>query len=114
MREVIELIKSNVAISVLAIALGTLLAGLLADLVTSRVLLRLTSRTRTNLDDEIIAAVRKPLFLSVLLIGIGLVLWRIQTPATWQRLVNNVLITIGVPLQWNEGIPVAVRYFRPW
>jgi MscS family membrane protein len=102
MREVIELIKSNVAISVLAIALGTLLAGLLADLVTSRVLLRLTSRTRTNLDDEIIAAVRKPLFLSVLLIGIGLVLWRIQTPATWQRLVNNVLITIGV-LVWTAA-----------
>jgi MscS family membrane protein len=100
MREVIELIKSNLAISVLALAVGTLLVGFIIDLITSRVLLRLTSKTRTNLDDEIIAAVRKPLFVSVLLIGIGLVLWRFETPATWQRVVNNVLITIGV-LLWT-------------
>ena len=77
MREVIELTQSNLALSVLVIAVGTLLGGLIVDQLTSRVLVRLTSKTKTDLDDRILAAVRKPLFLSVLLVGVGAVAWRL-------------------------------------
>jgi MscS family membrane protein len=107
MQEVVELIKSNTAVSVAAIALGTLLGGLIIDLFTSRVLMRLTSKTRTNLDDEILAAIRKPLYLTVVMVGFWLVLRRLETPENWTSLSTRMLITIAVLVWGHAGMRIG-------
>ena len=102
MRGTIAIIESSPALTVAALLVATLVAGLVVDFITTRVLGRLTSKTKTNLDDEIVAAVRKPLFVTVFLVGIGLGVARFQPPETWWFIIRNGLITLGV-LLWAGG-----------
>ena len=111
MRELIELTESNVALSVLVIALGTLVAGLVVDQLTSRVLVRLTSKTQTDLDDRVLAAVRKPLFLTVLLVGIGMVAWRLGVAEPWKQRIHRVLVTAGILWWTGAGMGIASAVF---
>jgi MscS family membrane protein len=99
MHEVMDLIRSRSDLSVLVIVAGTLLGGLIVDQVTSRVLLRLTAKTRTQLDDEIVAAVRKPLFVSVLMLGAWCTTWRLAAQPIWAGRIKTGLLTLAI-LMW--------------
>ncbi len=57
-------------IQALIIVLVAVLAATLARFLFGRVLIRLTARTSTTLDDRVLAVMRKPVFLSVLLVGL--------------------------------------------
>ena len=46
------------------------LAAKLVDVITTRFLLRLTLRTNTTLDDQLVALLHRPIFVSVILIGL--------------------------------------------
>ncbi len=107
MRRAIALIESSPALTVAAILVATLVSGFVVDFITTRVLGRLTSKTATNLDDEIVAAVRKPLFVTVLLFGTGLGVARFQPPETWRFAVRNSLITLGVLLWAGAGMRIG-------
>ncbi len=54
----------------LLILLGAVLAARLVDIVLCRALKRLTRRTRTQLDDRVIDLLHRPIFFSVLLLGV--------------------------------------------
>ncbi|HWN68016.1 MAG TPA: mechanosensitive ion channel family protein [Haliangium sp.] len=54
-----------------AVILGAILAAYLVEVIVCRSLLALTRRTRAHLDDKIIDSLRKPVFLSVILVGLA-------------------------------------------
>jgi MscS family membrane protein len=56
----------------LAIALGSVVLAYLLEAVIRRTLVVLASRTATSLDDHIVEALRRPIFLSVIFVGLAL------------------------------------------
>jgi MscS family membrane protein len=107
MRSAYELIQASPALAVAAIIVATLLAGIIIDFITKRVLLRLTAKTATNLDDAIIAAIRKPLFLSVVMIGVWLVVWRLDTGDGFRRISRNLLISLAILFWAGAGMRIG-------
>ena len=107
MRRAIALIESSPALTVAALLVATLVTALIVDLVTTRVLGRLTSKTATKLDDEIVAASRKPLFITVFLLGTGLGVVRFQPPEPWWFAIRSSLVTLGVLLWAGAGMRIG-------
>lgn len=56
----------------LGILVASLIAGRIVLLFLDRVFVRITGRTRTQLDDKLIQALRRPLFIIIVLIGVQL------------------------------------------
>lgn len=107
MSEVLDFITSNKYLLAATIVVVSLVAALLVDRVTTRVLMGLSRKTVTTLDDEIIAAIRKPLFLSVVLIGIAVAVGRIADSAGTSETVKTVLVTAGILLWTGAGFGIA-------
>ncbi len=78
------------------IVLGALVAGYLVEVIFSRVFLALTGRTKTDVDDQIVEALRRPIFLSVLLIGAAVASMQVQMPRQARFAVYGVLETLAV------------------
>ena len=107
MRDAYQLLLHNPPLAVAAIIVATLLAGAVTDFVITRVLLRLTAKTSTSLDDEIIAAIRKPLFVTVFLVGVWLVMWHLQTPDPVRRVSRQVLTTLAILVWTGAGMRIG-------
>jgi small-conductance mechanosensitive channel len=69
-RDYLSWVSSNVVIQALLIVILSLIAAKIADLSIARVLKQAVRRTRTELDDRIIALLHRPIFLSVAFIGL--------------------------------------------
>ncbi|MGD2246606.1 MAG: hypothetical protein PVI11_08675, partial [Candidatus Aminicenantes bacterium] len=68
----------------LAIVAGALLLGRLLLLILDRVIIRLANRTKTEFDNAILEAVRLPLFLLIIVIGLQIGVQRLSFfPETW-------------------------------
>jgi len=96
-------------LSPLEILFGTVGAAFLLRFLLSRVLLRLARRTRTDLDEQILNAVRWPIVLTVVFFGVGFALRRIQ-PALSQGLLSfsdSVWITLGTVVWMRAGMRVG-------
>ena len=107
MRELYEMIRADITYSTIAIIVLSFVAASLVEVVSTRVVLRLAQRTRTELDDKIVEAVRRPLFFSTALLGLGLA-WRRLTSLGTARFVGEaVLITIAVLLWTGAALKVG-------
>jgi MscS family membrane protein len=78
LREIFSLLSSNLHIQAALALLAALIIGKMIDLFFRNVLNRFIRNTKTEVDDKILATIRKPIFLIVLLAGIGIAL-RIET-----------------------------------
>lgn len=103
MEQILHHIKSNPYFFALVVVLVSFLAAHIVEFITARVLLRLASKTKTELDDEFIINIRKPLFYTVLLIGIHLALRRLPIPTEVIQVTGRLLISIGV-LLWTGAV----------
>lgn len=84
------------------IVLITLLVALLVKVVGVRLLLRLASKTRTTVDDELVNALGKPVFVSVLLVGLGYAVEELGPGKTTHFICMGLLRTAAV-LVWAEA-----------
>jgi small-conductance mechanosensitive channel len=100
MSKFIEMIETNEYLMALAILIGFVLAALVMDLITVRVLLRMTRKTQTRLDDEVVLAMRRPLFFTVVFIGVWVAIGRLNPPQTTRFIIQALLITLAV-LLWT-------------
>lgn len=75
----------------------------LFQLVMSRFVLVLTGRTKTEVDDRIVRAIRWPLFASVLLVGIGLSLRELVEAPDARHVFRSILWTIAIFL-WMRAL----------
>ena len=85
----------SLAIS-LGIFLGFLILAKLFSYFLTGVLMRIARRTRTSLDDEILATVRKPIMAVLVVIGLYLALRRLPIRAKYIDLFDGLVYVIGV------------------
>jgi small-conductance mechanosensitive channel len=82
------------------VILAAIVAAYLVEIIVYRSLLALTRRTRANLDDKIIESLRKPVFLSVILIGLAWASSLVVAEGTPRFIAHGCLRTLAV-LIWT-------------
>ena len=70
--------------------------------------MKITAKTRTTVDDALVAALRRPLFVTVVLAGAWLALERAQVQGTLLFAGQAILITVAV-LLWAGGAGRAAK-----
>ncbi len=98
--EAVRLMDEHPHLEALAILVAAMLAGYLVEILTARVLLGLARKTATDLDDEIVKALRRPLFVSVVLAGVWFALQRFGLSEAVLFLARGLLVTAAV-LYWS-------------
>lgn len=110
------------ALAVLVLSLG---AARLADVLLSDLVRRITRRTVTDLDDRIIQLLHRPIFFTVLLVGIRLSLHELvageDVPIWSERVLFSIIVVIwshssirlfGVTLRWLATRPRSFVHAR--
>jgi small-conductance mechanosensitive channel len=100
-QQLAELIGPNVYLQAAAIAVGFLMLGKIADWTLSRALGRIAKRSKTDVDDKLIDLLHRPVFLSFVLVGLGLGTARIGLPEAPLFLTFGLLKTIAVIVWYN-------------
>ena len=84
---------------------GFYVAAKLTEWILSAVVSRITSKTRTEVDDQLLALVRKPVFFSVFFFGLSLAVSVLGLPPGLENLTVNLLATLVI-LSWlGAGFP---------
>lgn len=112
MLEIVDYIKSNTYLIGLSILVGAVIAALIVDFVTTRILMRLAGKTETMLDDEIISALRRPLFFSVFFIGISLALGQAAPDLKFLSTANKILISLAILLWTVAAMRISKSVLR--
>ena len=88
------------SVRALGVVLASALVAKIVNLVMSRFLLRLTRRTDTGLDDEFVELLHRPIFVSVILVGLHIALKILD----WSPGVERVLVALiqtGAVFVWT-------------
>lgn len=100
-RELAALLGPNLYIQAAAIAIAFVVLGKLAELLISRVVGRLTGRSANALDDEIIKLIHRPVFLTVVLIGLAIASRHLQLPEMAEKVTLGILHTFIILIWFN-------------
>ncbi len=96
-----ELIGPNIYLQALVIAVAFVVLGKIADWILSRTIGQLASRSKTDVDDHLITLAHQPIFMSFVLIGLGLATQRIDLPGPPTFITLGILKTIAVLIWYN-------------
>ena len=98
-----ELIGPNLYLQAAMIAAAFILLGKIADWIISGVVGRIASRSSNEFDDGLIELVHRPIFMSFVLIGLGLATLRMKLPEAPTQVTVNLLETIAIFI-WYAAI----------
>ena len=102
-----DVLLESHTIHAMGILVGAVLVAVLAETVLMRLASRITRRTKNEVDDKIVAAVRVPLVLSIVAVGAWYALVHVHPAEATEQTARNVLLTIAV-LAWTlAGIRIA-------
>ena len=102
-QQLAELIGPNIYLQAAIIASVFLLLGKLADWIISGLVRRLANRSSNNFDNSLIDLVHKPIFLSFVLIGLGLATRRLGLPEVPTSVTISILQTIAI-IVWFRAL----------
>lgn len=91
-----EVFGPNIYLQALAFALVFILLGKLADLVFSKAIAKLVSRSKTEIDDNLVSLLHRPIFISFVLVGLAMATRRLELPQSPQFVTLGVLRTIAI------------------
>ncbi len=97
----VQLLGPNVYLQAVAIAAIFVIIGKIADLVISRLIAKLVSRSRTDIDDNLVALLHRPVFISFVLLGLALATDRLQLQGAPQYLTLGILKTIAIVIWYS-------------
>ncbi len=80
----------------------SIIAAFLVEFCVRKTFLALARKTKTDLDDKIVQALRRPIFLSVLFFGLFTATSHLGLPDIWQTIVNRSLKTLAI-LVWSSA-----------
>lgn len=109
-----EVIGPNLYLQAAIIAAIFIVAGKLADWIISAVIGRIARRSSNSLDDEFIKLIHRPIFLSFVLLGLGLATKRLQLPAPPEFITLGILKTIAIFVWYStlsQLLALIVRMF---
>ncbi|MEM8929780.1 MAG: mechanosensitive ion channel family protein [Acidobacteriota bacterium] len=102
-----ELIQAYPLIGAAALIIGSYVVGKLTEWFLARGVARVTAKTKTDVDDQLLALGRRPVFLTVFLFGLSLAVHALGLPATFASPTVNILLTFVV-LQWiGAALPAS-------
>jgi len=107
MTEIATYIRENTLLFALSITIGSAIGAFIVDFITTRILMRLARKTKTKVDDEIIAALRRPLFFSVFFIGLSIALGYTSPTPKIHSTSNRILITLAILLWTGAGMRIS-------
>ena len=96
-----QLLGPNVYVQALALAIGFIVVGKIADFFISRVVSKIADRSSTSIDNELISLLHRPIFVSFVLLGLALAADRINLPEAPAFLTQGVLKTIAIIVWYN-------------
>jgi len=86
-----------------AVVVGSLLSALIIEQIIRRTLVAIARRTTSQLDDVIVEALRRPVFISVVLIGLAWATEELEISTSAVQFTHSVLATFAV-LIWSGGL----------
>ena len=86
----------NPLLGTLALVVGFWLLAKLSEFVILRVVTRLTARTQTEVDDQLLKLVQRPIFITVFFIGLTLASRALQLPDALMVAVIGILLTLVI------------------
>lgn len=102
------LLGPNVYLQAIIIAVAFVIIRKIADLVIARVLGRISRRTTTDVDDNLVALLHKPVFVSFVVLGLALATAWMELPDSPAFLTLGLLKTIAIVV-WYNFFRSAVR-----
>ncbi|MBT8093119.1 MAG: mechanosensitive ion channel family protein [Gammaproteobacteria bacterium] len=102
-QQLAESIGPNLYLQAAIIAALFIIVGKIADWIISGILGRLARRSSNDFDDQFIRLVHRPIFLSFVLIGLGLATRRIGLPESAEFVTLGALKTIAI-FVWYQAI----------
>jgi hypothetical protein len=109
-RRLAELIGPNAYLQALAIAVVFIMIGKIADWILSRAIGKIASRSRTDVDDRIISLSHQPIFMSFVLIGLGLATQRLELADPPTFITLGILKTFAVVIWYNMLRQLTYRW----
>ncbi len=97
----VQLLGPNVYLQAAAIAAIFVIIGKIADLVISRLIAKLVSRSQTDVDDNLVAILHRPVFISFVLLGLALATDRLQMLEAPEYLTLGIIKTIAIVIWYN-------------
>lgn len=91
-----EFLGPNLYLQALAIAVVFILVGKLADLLISRIIAKLVSRSSTEFDDNLVSLLHRPVFITFVLVGLALATRRLGLPESPEFATIGLLRTIAI------------------
>ena len=95
-QQLAELIGPNVILQAAIIAAVFIIIGKFADWIISGIIGRIASRSSNNFDDELVGLIHRPVFLSFVLLGLGLATRRLGIPDAPTFITLGILKTIAI------------------
>ena len=91
-----EFIGPNIYLQAAAIAVAFILIGKIAELVLSRAIAQIVTRSKTEFDDGLVALLQRPIFVTFVLIGLAMATRRLGMPAPAEYITLGILRTIAI------------------
>ncbi len=91
-----EFIGPNIYLQAATTALGFILLGKFAEIVLSKAVAKIVSRSKTDVDDDLVALLHRPIFITFVLIGLALATRRLEMTAPPEYLTLGILRTIAI------------------
>jgi small-conductance mechanosensitive channel len=91
-----EVFGPNIYLQAVALAIVFILLGKVADLILSKAIAKIVSRSKTEFDDNLVALLHRPIFVSFVLIGLAMATRRLELPQSPEYMTLGVLRTIAI------------------
>ena len=107
-----SLIKQPVLQAILYV-IGSLVAAKIADWIITTILSRLANRTSSTIDDRIIQILHRPIYYSILFMGLGISIKLLQLPEIITFVFIGLFKSIAI-LIWSVALFQAFMHFINW
>ena len=116
MVEYVELLKNtlqNQVVQAILCVIGSIMAAKLADWIIGRILSRLVDRTRSTIDDKIIQILHRPIYYSILFMGLFISVQLFQMPEGITDIFKGLFKTVAVII-WSVALFQSFIHFITW
>ena len=103
MSEVMEFLRENVYAYALVVLGAGAVVSAIADVIIGRILPRLTGKTKTKVDDDIIRAVRRPVAVTIFLLGASIAVRRLPASET-TFFISDGIVTTLITVLWAGAL----------
>lgn len=111
LRESLSVFADNVYIQALLAVLLSLALAKLSDWIITRVIMRITRKTKSELDDRLIKILHRPIFVTVLLIGLSLSFLLVAPSESIRWFWRNSVATLVILIWVTFGVQVCTIMF---